>query len=324
MPRVTCDGRAVAVRPGQRLLDALLEAGLTVPHSCRAGACQSCLVKATGGTPPAAAQAGLKDSLRAQGYFLSCAAELREDLEITLDGARELSVPARIAEVDALSRDVVRVMVTPSALLPHRAGQFVTLVRPDGLARAYSIASLPHAASTALELHVRVHPKGRMSRWLASPEAPGAAVAVRGPAGACFYTPSDPTQPLLLAGTGTGLAPLWGIARDALSAGHTGPIELWHGARVPGGFYLVDEIMALCRQHAQVTFRRCVLDGPSGPGIETGRLDEVLLARGPFAGRRIFLCGDPELVQGLKRRMFLAGAALRDIHADPFLTAAPG
>jgi NAD(P)H-flavin reductase/ferredoxin len=323
MPRVICEGRAVTVRPGQRVLDALLEAGLTVPSSCRAGACQSCLVKATGGTPPAAAQVGLKDTLRAQGYFLSCQAELREDLSITLDAARELSVPARIAEVAPLSHDVLRVLVHPDGALPARAGQFVTLVREDGLARAYSIANLPEAGSP-LELHVRVHPRGRMSGWLASADALGAEVQLRGPAGACFYTPGSPAQPMLLAGTGTGLAPLWGIARDALAAGHTGPIQLWHGARVPGGFYLVDEIAALCQRHPQLSFQRCVLDGPPAPGVETGRLDEVLLARARVAGWRVFLCGDPELVLGLKRRLFLAGAALRDIHADAFVTAPPG
>jgi hypothetical protein len=38
-----------------------------------------------------------------------------------------------------------------------------------------------------------------------------------------------------------------------------------------------------------------------------------------FAGRRVYLCGDPLLVQRLKRQVFLRGAALREIHADAFL-----
>ena len=61
MPRISCDGRELELSPHDNLLDALLAAGVTVASSCRAGACQQCLVQATSGTPPAKAQAGLKD-----------------------------------------------------------------------------------------------------------------------------------------------------------------------------------------------------------------------------------------------------------------------
>ena len=219
----------------------------------------------------------------------------------------------------------MRVMVQPAGPLPHRAGQFLTVIRRDGLSRAYSIASLPgsggHDAGAPIELHVRVLPGGRMSTWLASPDALGAELRLRGPAGDCFYTDGKATQPLLLAGTGTGLAPLWAIARDALRANHTGPIELWHGSRNPDGFYLVDELRALSRRYPQFEYRRCALDGPAGDGVRIGRLDKLLLEQGRFAGKRVFLCGDPELVLGLKKAVFLAGAALKDIHADAFVTA---
>jgi NAD(P)H-flavin reductase len=201
----------------------------------------------------------------------------------------------------------------------------VTLVRADGLSRAYSIASLPPEdpeAAPLLELHVRLLRAGRMGNWLAGPEACGAEVSLRGPAGSCFYVPGSPAQRIVLAGTDTGLAPLWGIARDALRAGHTGPIELWHGVREPSSFYLVDELRALARRHPQLQYRQCALEGAADARVATGRLDDVLLAHGPFTGSRVYLCGDPDLVTTLKRRLFLAGAALRDIHADAFLTAA--
>lgn len=316
------------VRPGQRLLEALLEAGFPVPSSCRVGACQTCLVRATVGAAPASAQAGLKDTLRAEGYFLACVAEPEADLEITLSASASLEVPAQIEAVELLAADVVRVLLRPDRPLAYRAGQFVTLLRADGLARAYSLASLPPSPGDsdtgALELHVRVLPAGRMSSWLAGPDALGARVRLRGPAGNCFYVPGNAAQPLLLAGTGTGLAPLWGILRDALRAGHTGPIALWHGARVSTGLYLVDELTDFARRHPQLDYRRCVLEGPDGDGAVQGRLDQRLLEQGSFAGRRVYLCGDPDLVVGLKQRLFLAGAALADIHADPFFTATEG
>jgi CDP-4-dehydro-6-deoxyglucose reductase len=324
---VVCDGQVVTAANGERLLDALLRAGLRVPSSCRAGACQSCMVKATRGTPPVAAQAGLKETLRAQGFFLACSAELREDLEITLEGTKALAVPAQISAVERLSADVLRVTVRPALPFPHRGGQWLTLLRDDGLARPYSIASVPGSDARgmdAIELHVRVLPHGRMSGWLAGSEALGASVQLRGPAGDCFYTGGNLAQPLLLAGTGTGLAPLWAVAREALRAGHAGPIHLWHGARNRDGLYLVEEIRALARHHRQLEYHPCVLDGgETDVDVARGRLDEIVLKGAALAGSRLFLCGDPKFVATVKRGAFLGGAALRDIHADAFVTAPP-
>lgn len=324
MATVACDGVRVALAPGERVLDGLLRAGLAVPHGCRAGACQSCLLRATEGKPPAAAQAGLKDTLKAQGFFLACAAELQEDLAVTLAGVTALDVSARIAAVEALATDVARVRIVPETPLPYRPGQFVTVVRADGLARSYSLASVPEE-DAALELHVRRLPHGRMSGWLTDSATTGAAVVLRGPAGQCFHVPGSPTQPLLLAGAGTGLAPLLGILRDALRAGHTGPIRLFHGARDPRGLYLVGELRALAARHANLTYRACVLEGAPGDDVAVGALDHVVFPRGEvLQGTRVYLCGDPDLVLKMRKRAFLAGAALADIHADAFVTAPPG
>jgi ferredoxin-NADP reductase len=141
-------------------------------------------------------------------------------------------------------------------------------------------------------------------------------VRVMGPSGDCFYTSGKPEQPLLLAGTGTGLAPLYGIVRDAIDQGHTGPIHLFHGALNENGLYHRDELTALAKQHANFRYTPSVFetDGP---------LDKAILGQYPKpAGMRAFLCGDPTLVAMMKRKLFLAGMALGDIHADAFLPAA--
>jgi NAD(P)H-flavin reductase len=278
------------------------------------------LVQATRGAPPPAAQQGLKDSLRLAGYFLACQARPVEDLEVSLSGARALEVPAQISSVEPLSTDVLRVRVKTLQPFSFRAGQYITLSREDGLARAYSIANRPEEQPDLLELHVRVLASGRMSGWLAGPEAVGAAVSVRGALGDCFYVPGNGEQPLTLIGTGTGLAPLWGVLNDALAHGHSGPIELWHGARAASGLYLEQELCSLQAKYPQLSYRRCVLEGPDQAGLEVGRLDALVLEHvRSFAGRRVYLCGDPVLVQRLKRQAFLRGAALREIHADAFV-----
>jgi NAD(P)H-flavin reductase len=265
----------------------------------------------------------LKDSLRAQNYFLACQATPTEDLEISLAGATALEASARIVGVERLTTDVLRILLEPQQAFAYRAGQFVTLLRDDGLARAYSLASLP--AERGLELHVRLLPRGAMSNWLASDSALGSLVRLRGPSGDCCYVPGYPDQPLVLVGVGTGLAPLWGVVREALAAKHHGRIELWHGARTPEGLYLCDELTALAARHRNFSYHPCALEpGQTPSAVPLGLLDQLLLEAVPsFAERRVYLCGDAGIVQLIKRQVFLAGASLQQIHADAFVGSSP-
>ena len=313
----------LAVEPGETALDTLLRGGVAVPNSCRAGACQSCRLRACAGTPPPASQVGLKETLRLRGHFLACLCRPGEDLTIAV--GEDPPQDATVVSVTELGADVVRLRL--ASPLAYRAGQFVTLLRADGLARSYSLASIPDSVPNAadiLELHVRVLPHGRMSRWIARDLHPGDRVQVRGPEGDCFYTASAPDQPIVLIGTGTGLAPLYGIARDALRQGHRGPITLLHGAVTPAGLYLVDVLQDMSREHDNFHYLRCALHGEPAEGLEIGGIEAVAARHFPkLTGHRVFICGDPERVAALRKQSFLRGARMSEILADAFVTAPP-
>lgn len=162
-----------------------------------------------------------------------------------------------------------------------------------------------------------------MSRWLATVER-GQDLRVRGPSGECFYRPDRPEAPILLSGTGTGLAPLWGILRDALGHGHQGPITLVHGARDRNGLYYVQQLQELSTQFSQFRYVRCVWEGEPEAGVEVGDIAAVApKVAGNLKGARVYLCGDPERVHALEKRCYLAGAAMKDILSDPFVVATP-
>lgn len=318
MPILTYAGAAYEAAPEETVLDTLLRNGVDVANSCRAGVCQSCMLRASKGSVPEAARKGLKQTLVEQGYFLSCAC--RPEGDLVLEPAGGLEVAAAIESLERLSPTVIRAWLRTREPLGHRAGQYLTLRRPDGLARSYSIANLPDEET--IELHVRRAPNGRMSGWLFDEARANDPVMVRGPAGDCFYTAGKPDQPLLLAGTGTGLAPLVGIARDALRQGHTGPIQLYHGALHPAGLYLQDELRRLAASSPHFHYHPTVLEG-GGESMATGPLDQVVLAAHPkLGGWRGFVCGDPAIVNLLRRKLFLAGIASREIFADAFVEAA--
>ena len=320
MPAVRFAGARYALDEGETVLDGLLRHGVALSHSCKAGVCGSCMLRATSGAVPPKAQTGLKDSWKSRGYFLPCSCVPEEDLELAAPGA-DFRFSAVITALKALSSDVLLACLSPETTVEFHAGQYVTVERADGLARSYSIASLPGAGT--LELHVRRIPGGRMSGWFHDEARVGDRLTVLGPTGECFYVPGREKQPLLLAGTGTGLAPLYGIVRDALAAGHAGPIRLFHGALRHEGLYLMDELRELAGRHAQLEYTPAILRGEPAPGLSVGALDEVILDRVPdVTGWRGFVCGDPALVQQLKKTLFLAGMASREIYADAFIPAA--
>lgn len=325
MTTITHRGRTLSLLDGETVLDCLERHGFERPSSCRTGVCQSCMMKTEHGAPPERAQQGLKPSLREAGCFLPCICIPTADLAVT-DCGSVGSYAGRIVEVQPCTDRVlqVRLAVEDGSTQPFtfEAGQFISLVRPaDGLTRPYSIANLP--GTGPLELHVAVRRQGRMSGWLRS--ATGEEVTVRGPSGDCYYQAGSPNQPLLLAGSGTGLAPLLGVVRAALHERHRAPIHLYHGSRTAQGFYMREALHRLAEEHSNLFVHDILLD-PEGDGSEApyGALEAALLdERGALAGHRIYLCGNPALVQRLKKRAFLAGASLQEIHSDPFVTAAP-
>lgn len=320
MPSITFEGQVYSVSAGESVLDTLLRNGIKAPHSCKAGSCGSCLMRAAAGSVPVQAQSGLKDSWKAQGYFLACVCRPESDVVVSSVGA-DAQLGATITGLNLLSEDVMQVRLRCDSQIDFRAGQYVTVLRQGGLARSYSIASLPEESE--LELHVRKIAGGQMSGWLHNEARAGERVSVLGPSGECFYVPGKQEQPLLLVGAGTGLAPLYGILRDALRHGHRGPIHLFHGALHKGGLYLVEELRGLVERHSQVAYTPAVLNGAESDDFAVGPIDQIVLKRFPkLSGWRGYVCGDPSLVQLLKKKLFLSGMASRDIYADAFVPAA--
>lgn len=278
------------------------------------------MIRALKGTPPEAAQKGLKDTLKAQNYFLACMCQPSEDMEVGL-ATISPRYTARLNEKELLNETVMRLRFDVPDGFSYRAGQFVNLIRSDDeLTRSYSLASTPEEGY--LEMHIRRVPDGQMSSWVFDHLAVGDDLHFYGPSGDCFYLPGSSEQPLLLAGTGTGLAPLFGIMKEALSQQHAGPVYLYHASLAIPGLYLMDELRDWAGQHANLNYVPCVLHGdvPDG-GLQGNITDLPAQQLGNLAGYRVYLCGDPPIVDALRQKCFLAGASMQHIHSDPFVFA---
>jgi len=303
MPELCVGERRWAVPSGSNLLDALNEAGLNVPYSCRAGSCHACLVRCLDGTPIDAKPEALAVQKREQGWRLACQCSVASDLRVALFDPRNDGLPATVIELDWFA-DVLRLRLRPERPLRYQAGQHLVLWR-SGIARPYSLASVP-GEDDLLEFHLDCRLPGAFCDQ-ARQLLPGDVLRLgelRG--GALHYDPDWQARPLWLLAAGTGLAPLWGILREALRQGHQGEIRLLHVARTPAGHYLAGALQAL--------------EGVSVELVLAERLDEALAGL-RLASRQTLalLCGSPGSVERFARRLFIAGVPRNQVLADVFI-----
>lgn len=210
----------------------------------------------------------------------------RAALEAYLHGADLLDVLADHATPDSV----------PLARLP-------SLLSPC-LPRAYSIASAAGNEQAALCVReVRYMRGGRERRgtatgWLLGGDD-SAQVYCRSNPG--FHLPTDPQAPLLLVGTGTGIAPLMGLLRELDAAGQQREVHLVFGEKQRAHDYLyrtqLEDWHAQGRLQALHTaFSR---DGAAKYYVQHALLDQAEAVGGLLhRGAHLYLCGNKQHLGG--------------------------
>jgi len=334
MVTLTYKNRTTLLQDGQSVLDTLLERGEPIPHACKQGICQSCVLKATEGEVPTAAQVGLKTTQKAQNYFLSCLCKPTQDLTLLDCDDLGMKATAYVVATKQLTPSIYAVWLEIEGDFTYKAGQYINLTRPcDPLTRSYSIAGVQTSSPAKIELHIKVFEGGEMSNWLSSGLVGiSRQISVRGPMGNCFYLPEFKEKNMLLLGYGTGLAPLYGILQDALNQGHKGTIHLYHWGASSDDLYYRNEISALIKEHPNVVYKTG-LEVMEERGEKRSSMSKELeqslsgdacaLIKEDLSGLKdwkIFLCGSEAKVNKARRVFYLAGADLSDIYADAFFT----
>jgi NAD(P)H-flavin reductase len=303
MPELCVGERRWTVSTGSNLLDALNEAGLNVPYSCRAGSCHACLVHCLDGQPADALPEALALEKYAQGWRLACQCRVTGDLRVSVFDPQQDGLPATVSALDWFG-DVLRLRLVPERPLRYRAGQHMVLWQ-GSVARPYSLASLP-GEDGFLEFHIDCQRSGAFcdgARGLRVGDALRLG-ELRG--GALHYDQDWQERPLWLLAAGTGLAPLWGILREALRQGHQGEIRVVHVARDHSGHYLEQSL----RQ----------LPGVSIELVVANQLDDVLRALRPSSRQTVVLaCGSAASVERFARQMFISGLPRGQVFADVFV-----
>lgn len=308
MPELRAGNRQWTVAPGTNLLDALNRNGVPVPYSCRAGSCHACLVQCTQGLPEDSRPDALSVEQRQQGWRLACQCQVVEDLQVHAFDPLKDGRPAEVGAVDWLSRDVLRLRLTPQRPLRYSAGQHLVLWAGQ-VARPYSLASLPEE-DRFLEFHLDCRQPGEFSdaaRRLHIGDAMRLG-ELRG--GALHYDPEWHARPLWLLAAGTGLGPLFGVLREALRQDHQGDIRVIHLAHDAEAHYLAKPLQAMAASRSNLHVE-----------LWTATELPAALAQLRLVSRQTqaLLCGSPDSVDAFARRLYLAGLPRNQLLADVFL-----
>ncbi|MFT4059100.1 MAG: FAD-binding oxidoreductase [Legionella sp.] len=302
----------------ESVLQCLLRHDIDYPNSCQAGICQSCLIKAKDGVVSPSWQEGLPETLKAQGYFLACLAKPEKPLQVTTPESAECEVSAQIINVKPLNYNVMQVTLSTDNLEHWVPGQYLSLINSEGVIRSYSIANIPMQEGF-IELHVKIYPGGSMGQWLMNKATKHTEVKLRGPFGRCFYyNPEQLAFNMLLAGTGTGLAPLVAIIKSALSQNHQGSITLVHGGLSDEDIYYKEELEMLSMLFQSFVYDPCVLQS-QGRHPEACIEQRALMHLNHPKETRVYVCGPKDTTDKLKKQIFLAGVPSQAILSDVFL-----
>jgi CDP-4-dehydro-6-deoxyglucose reductase len=323
------------------LLDAALDAGLSMPHSCRGGACGTCKAKVLEGAVDHGwvMSFAITDEEKAEGYCLCCQSKPRsERVVLRMEQPMHMGGRAVIAPAEFQASVTLAAKVTPSVLklvvaLPagmrgaFHPGQNIEFHAPGETPRPYSIAHAPAVDETApdgqLAFYITRHLHGRVSAWLHDSVRPGDTLTLKGPYGEFDIPPGD--GPILGLAGGTGLSPVLSLIEAALRADAATPVELLLSVRERREALALDTLAALARRHGNFRYRVTLTrEGDAPAPFLSGRVQDVLSWEAPDLARsRIIIAGAPGFVEDVGVACRALGAAAERIAIDSFVTNAP-
>lgn len=307
------------------ILDAALEAGVPLPHACRAGTCGTCKCRLLSGEVDMGDDSSLALNRveRVEGLILPCRSRPRTDVTLEVLGEVDNIVypvrkrTGRVIDVAHLTHDITRVRLELEGMpLTFAAGQYVELTFGRLPARPYSMANQPN--DPLLEFHIRHVPNGAVSGYVAEKLQVGERVRFKGPYGSVYWHGSHNGSVVAIAG-GSGLAPIKSIIEMALSSGFDQDMYLYFGVRDERDIYYERELLGLARKYANFRFTP-VLSTPSGPTPRrTGWVHAAVAADLiHLGGRKLYLAGPPSMVEAATAMAIEREARPKDIHADAF------
>ena len=312
----------------ETILEAALEHGVTLPYSCRDGACGVCKGKILqGSVDHGKAQAfALSEEEKSAGLALFCCAKPLSDLvieshEVTTE--RDIPVktlPCRVEKMVKLTDDVMALYLKLPAneRLQFLAGQYIDILQKEGKPRSFSLANAQHH-DEYLELHVRNIAGGAFTNHVFTAMKERDILRIKGPLGN-FYLHEDLPRPIVFLASGTGFAPVKAIIEHALHIGFKPEMHFYWGVRKQADFYMLDKVQEWVAQGVKFT---AVVSDEQWSG-RTGFVHQAVLDDfKDLSGYAVYACGAPVMVETAHREFTSQRGLPNDAFYSDAFTFAP-
>jgi CDP-4-dehydro-6-deoxyglucose reductase len=320
--------------PGEKILEAALRQGLSLPYGCRNGACGACVCELAEGTVTYddRNRSALSADQEAAGKMLTCQSVATDDLIINakeLTSATEIEVkrlPVRVEEKNQLCHDVMelKLKLPETERLQFMPGQYIDILQKDEPARAFSLANPPHRDGL-LELHIRHVEGGSFTDFVFNKLQVKDLMRIEGPHGS-FYLDDEGHRPILMVAGGTGFAPMQAILEHAIEDNDPRMFHLFWGARAKRDLYRDELASSWAEQQDNITYTPVLsepMDDDNWQG-ETGFVHEAVLKAYPnIADYDVYMAGPPVMVKAAVADFTAAGLPEDQIFSDAFEFSTP-
>ena len=330
-------GQTVPIEEGQTILDAVLRAGIYLPHACCHGLCATCKVQVLDGDIEHGdvSDFALMDFEREEQKCLACCATAESDLTIEAEieeDADALNLPVldyvcEVTKIEELTPTIKGIWMRPEtgATVQFQAGQYINVELPDGIGqRAFSIAN-PPTTEGEIELNVRIVLDGKGTTYLHEQLQVGDKLTMSGPYGRFFVKKSAQVPMIFIAG-GSGLSSPRSMILDLLDEGCRLPITLVYGQRSFEELYYHNEFLSLAEQYDNFSYVPALSDEPESSDWQgyRGYVHEAIKLHfdNDFSGHKAYLCGPPRMIDACISALMQGRLFERDIYTEKFISAA--
>lgn len=243
---------------------------------------------------------------------------------------KPIRTKAIISEIKNLTPDVKHFELTLEDDMEFKAGQFINLsFEHEGelVRKPYSIASHP-LNPKKIELCIKLVPEGKLTPLLFEKKV-GFSLQVMGPLGLFNLDKirsikesdsliADPIPNLVFIGTGTGIAPLRSMIKDILANEEPYEMKLIFGVRFEGHHCYENEFSDLQKLAPQLQYIPVVSRPTDSWHGRLGHVQQNLDMIQPD-NSQVFICGLPEMVEGVTQKLLEKGFTTEQIHSEKYV-----
>lgn len=222
----------------------------------------------------------------------------------------------QLSRMSALTPNVYRVELSPSAPVVFHAGQYLQVVMGENDKRPFSIASMP-AEQNRIELHIGAEPGNSYASEVLEKLQQDGEISVEAPLGVAQYR-AESERPLILLAGGTGFSYTWSILQQHLASTDPRPVILYWGGRTLKDLYFHEQLEQLARLHENFSYRPVLESPPQDWRYDSGLVHHAVLAefKDQLALFDVYVAGRFEMVRVVRDEFEQHGLPREQLFGD--------